>query len=282
MIELFNEAGRNWDEFCENLNLVRDANRYQFWHSLWRLFSKVTPERSTNDGDASQLIRRILWNSSNHGMAKLLYHRYTVPSGLWGEYKTLTKLDELKFKTVGVLDTIGEYQTEPECFCQASQWHQFKERISPGQVVSHARIASVLTSLLPDENLNMQEVTLCSLLKWELGESRCVEASQASQLGSLITRNFLNELNRGDQDQRKEYNELTAFLCDVRFQACDGEFHAAEDLLIKDEGADNRDEPLRAAFAPDDRLLAMTITTGNALEFFKACRSELNAPSRVD
>ena len=196
LIELYDEAGRNWDEFCENLNLVRDANRYQFWHSLWRLFSKVTPERSTNDGDASQLIRRILWNSSNHGMAKLLYHRYTVPSGLWGEYKTLTKLDELKFKTVGVLDTIGEYQTEPECFCQASQWHQFKERISPGQVVSHARIASVLTSLLPDENLNMQEVTLCSLLKWELGESRCVEASQASQLGSLITRNFLNELNR--------------------------------------------------------------------------------------
>ena len=280
LIELYDEAGRNWDEFCENLNLVRDANRYQFWHSLWRLFSKVTPERSTNDGDASQLIRRILWNSSNHGMAKLLYHRYTVPSGLWGEYKTLTKLDELKFKTVGVLDTIGEYQTEPECFCQASQWHQFKERISPGQVVSHARIASVLTSLLPDENLNMQEVTLCSLLKWELGESRCVEASQASQLGSLITRNFLNELNRGDRDQRKEYNELTAFLCDVRFQACDGEFHAAEDLLIKDEGADNRDEPLRAAFAPDDRLLNDDYT-GNALECFKACRSELNAPSQL-
>ena len=280
LIELYDEAGRNWDEFCENLNLVRDANRYQFWHSLWRLFSKVTPERSTNDGDASQLIRRILWNSSNHGMAKLLYHRYTVPSGLWGEYKTLTKLDELKFKTVGVLDTIGEYQTEPECFCQASQWHQFKERISPGQVVSHARIASVLTSLLPDENLNMREVRLCSLLKWELGESRCVEASQASQLGSLITRNFLNELNRGDRDQRKEYNELTAFLCDVRFQAYDGEFHAAEDLLIKDEGADNRDEPLRAAFAPDDRLLNDDYT-GNALEFFIACRSELNAPSQL-
>ena len=213
-------------------------------------------------------------------MAKLLYHRYTVPSGLWGEYKTLTKLDELKFKTVGVLDTIGEYQTEPECFCQASQWHQFKERISPGQVVSHARIASVLTSLLPDENLNMQEVTLCSLLKWELGESRCVEASQASQLGSLITRNFLNELNRGDRDQRKEYNELTAFLCDVRFQACDGEFHAAEDLLIKDEGADNPDEPLRAAFAPDNRLLAGDYN-GNALEFFKASRSELNAPPEL-
>ena len=280
LIELYDEAGRNWDEFCENLNLVRDANRYQFWHSLWRLFSKVTPERSTNDGDASQLIRRILWNSSNHGMAKLLYHRYTVPSGLWGEYKTLTKLDELKFKTVGVLDTIGEYQTEPECFCQASQWHQFKERISPGQVVSHARIASVLTSLLPDENLNMQEVTLCSLLKWELGESRCVEASQAPQLGSLITRNFLNELNRGDRDQRKEYNELTAFLCDVRFQACDGEFHAAEDLLIKDEGADNPDEPLRAAFAPDNRLLAGDYN-GNALEFFKASRSELNAPPEL-
>ena len=280
LIELYDEAGRNWDEFCENLNLVRDANRYQFWHSLWRLFSKVTPERSTNDGDASQLIRRILWNSSNHGMAKLLYHRYTVPSGLWGEYKTLTKLDELKFKTVGVLDTIGEYQTEPECFCQASQWHQFKERISPGQVVSHARIASVLTSLLPDEHLNMQEVTLCSLLKWELGESRCVEASQASQLGSFITWNFLNDLDRGNWEQRSEYRELTTFLRNLRFRAYDGEFHAAQDLLINDGGADNPDEPLCAALAPDNRLLAGDYN-GNALEFFKASRSEPNAPPEL-
>ena len=157
LIELYDEAGRNWDGFCDSLNLVRGASQYQFWHSLWRLFSKVTSERSTNDGDASQLIRRILWNSSNHGMAKLLYHRYTVPSGLWGEYKTLTRRDELKFKTVGVLDTIGENQTEPGCFFQVSRWHQFKERISPGQVISHARIAAVLTSLLPDENLNIQE-----------------------------------------------------------------------------------------------------------------------------
>ena len=50
--------------------------------------------------------------------------------------------------------------------------------------------------------------------------------------------------------------------------------------MIKDEGADNPDEPLRAAFAPDNRLLAGDYN-GNALEFFKACRSELNAPSQL-
>ena len=273
LIELYDEAGRNWDEFCDSLNLVKGASQYQFWHSLWRLFSNVTPERSTNNGDASQLVRRILWNSRNHGMAKLLYHRYTVPSGLWGKYKTLTKLDELKCKTVGALD-------EESVFSHASRWHQFNTQVSPRQVVSHARIASVLTSLLSDEDLDIQEITLCNLLEWELGENRCVDASQASQMGSLITRNFLNELNRGNRDQRNEYDELTAFLSDVRFRANDEEFHAAEDLLIKDEGADNRDEPLRAAFAPDDRLLHDEYT-GNALEFFKACRPELNAPSQL-
>ena len=277
LIELFDEVDRHWEDFCDSLNLVRGASQYQFWHSLWRLFNKVTPESSTTVSDASQLIRRILWDSNSHGMAKLFSHRSAIPSGLWGEYKTLTRLDELKFKTVGVLDTIGENQTEPECFFQVSQWHQFKERISPGQVVSHARIASVLTSLLPDENLNIQEITLCNLLEWELGASRCVDASQASQLGSLITRDFLNKLNGGNRTPRNEYTEIAAFLRDVRFRAYDGGFHVAEDLLIKDEGAGKSDEPLRAAFAPDDRLLNDEYT-GNALEFFRACRSKFNAP----
>ena len=58
-----------------------------------------------------------------------------------------------------------------------------------------------------------------------------MDASQASQLGSLITRDFLNELNRGNLDQRDEYDELTAFLSDVRFRAYDGKFHAAEDFI---------------------------------------------------
>ena len=280
LIELYDEAGRNWDEFCDSLNLVKGTNQYQFWHSLWCLFSKVTSERSTNDGDASQLIRRVLWDSNSHGMAKLFSHRSAIPSGLWGEYKTLTRLDELEFKTVGVLDTIGENQTEPECFFQVSRWHQFKERISPGQVVSHARIASVLTSLLPDESLNIQEITLCNLLEWELGESRCVDASQASRLGTLITREFLNDLNSGNRNQRDEYGELVGLLSNVRFQGNDGVFHIAADLLVKGEGADNPDEPLRAAFAPDNRLLADDYT-GSALKFFKACRSGLNAPPEL-
>ena len=274
LIELFNEADKDWDNFCVKLDLASGADRYQFWLSLWCLFGRGVQEKSANAGEAIQLIQQILWKSREHGMGKLFQHCPAVPSGLWDDYKTLTKVDEIQFKTVGVLDT------DESVFCKACQWPQFRQRILPGHVVSDGKIASVLTSLLPDENLNMQEVTLCSLLKWELGESRCVEASQASQLGSLITRNFLNELNRGDRDQRKEYNELTAFLCDVRFQACDGEFHAAQDLLIKDEGVDNRDEPLRAAFAPDDRLLNDDYT-GNALEFFKACRSELNAPPEL-
>ena len=126
----------------------------------------------------------------------------------------------------------------------------------------------------------MQEVTLCSLLQRELGESHCVDASQASQLGSLITWNFLNDLDRGNWEQRSEYRELTTFLRNLRFRAYDGEFHAAQDLLINDGGADNPDEPLCAALAPDNRLLAGDYN-GNALEFFKASRSEPNAPPEL-
>lgn len=268
LIELFDEASRDWANFCANLDLAVSTDRYEFWHSLWRLFSKVTPERSTNDGDANQLLRQILWKDSGHGMGRLFQQRSAVPSGLWGDYKTLTKQDEIKFKTVGVLDTEA-------VFCQVSHWSQFQQQIEPEYIVSDREITSVMMSLLPDESV--QEIRLRNLVQWELGSSNCVNPEQASQFGSVITREFLNELNRGNSDHRREYNELTAFLSDVRFQAYDGAFHAAQDLLIKDKGADNPDEPLRAAFAPDDRLLADDYT-GSALIFFKACRPRLNAP----
>ena len=134
--------------------------------------------------------------------------------------------------------------------------------------------------LLPDELLNHQDVKLCSLVQWELEPDHFVKPSQASQLGALITREFLDELNRGDQKQRSEHTELVELLQGLRFQGRDGKYHIAVDLLITREEADNADEPLRAAFAPEDRLLADHYT-GSALEFFKACRSELSAPAQL-
>ena len=271
LIECFDEANRDWHDFCHHLNLARGTDRYQFWDSLWHLFGRGIREKSTNAVEANELIQQILWKSSEHGMSKLLSHRAAVPSGLWGDYMTLTKLDQIQFQTVGVLDT------DESVFCKVSQWPQFNTQISPGQVVSHGQIASVLASLLLNENLNMQEVTLCSLLRRELGESHCVDASQASQLGSLIAREFLNDLDRGNQNQRNEYTELVDFLSNIRFQGSDGQFHDAANLLMRE---DNTDELLRAAFAPADRLIADDYS-GSGLEFFKACRLRLNAPPEL-
>ena len=84
LIELFNEADRDWDNFCVKLDLARGADRYQFWLSLWCLFGRGVQEESANAGEAIQLIQQILWKSREHGMSKLLSHRAAVPSGLWG------------------------------------------------------------------------------------------------------------------------------------------------------------------------------------------------------
>ena len=273
LIELFDESKRDWDNFCDHLNLAKGAEHYQFWGSLWNLFARGILEKSATAEEAGQLIRQILWKSRNHGMGKLLCHRPAVPSGLWGDYKTLVQADQVQFKTVGVLDT-------ESVFCHASQWPQFQKRIQPGQVVSEGQVASVLMRLLPDELLNHQDVKLCSLVQWELEPDHFVKPSQASQLGALITREFLDELNRGDQKQRSEHTELVELLQGLRFQGRDGKYHIAVDLLITREEADNADEPLRAAFAPEDRLLTDDYT-GVALEFFKACRSELSAPAQL-
>lgn len=271
LIELFDEADRHWNDFCANLGLAADTDGYEFWHSLWRLFSKVTQERSMNHEDANQLLHQILWKDSEHGMGRLFQQRPAVPSGLWGDYKTLTKRDEIKFKTVGVLDT-------ELVFCQTSQWSQFQQQIEPGHVVSDKKIASVMVSLLPNESA--QELRLRDLVQWELGSSYCVNPEQASQFGSLITREFLHDLHKGNQDQRNEYDELVDLLSNIRFLGRDGACHAAVDLLVKGEGADNPDEPLRAAFAPNERLLA-DVYSGSALGFFKACRQELRAPAQL-
>ena len=273
LIELFDESKRDWDNFCDHLNLARGTEPYPFWGSLWELLARGIQEQAMNTGEAGQLIRQTLWNSRNHGMGKLLYSRPAMPSGLWGDYKTLAQADQVQFKTVGVLDT-------ESVFCHASQWPQFQQRIQPGQVVSEGQVASVITRLLPDELLNHQDVKLCSLVQWELEPDHFVKPSQASQLGALITREFLDELNRGDQKQRSEHTELVELLKGLRFQGRDGKYHIAVDLLITAENADNPDEPLRAAFAPEDRLLADHYT-GSALEFFKACRSELSAPAQL-
>ena len=273
LIELFDEASRDWDNFCDHLNLARGTEPYPFWGSLWELLARGIQEQAMNTGEAGQLIRQTLWNSRNHGMGKLLYSRPAMPSGLWGDYKTLVQADQVQFKTVGVLDT-------ESVFCHASQWPQFQQRIQPGQVVSEGQVASVITRLLPDELLNHQDVKLCSLVQWELEPDHFVKPSQASQLGALITREFLDELNRGDQKQRSEHTELVELLKGLRFQGRDGKYHIAVDLLITAENADNPDEPLRAAFAPADRLLTDDYT-GVALEFFKACRSELSAPAQL-
>ena len=273
LIELFDASKRDWDNFCDNLNLAKGTAPYQFWGSLWSLFTGGIQEKSVHTGEGGELIRHILWKSRNHGMGKLLCHRPAVPSGLWGDYKTLVQADQVQFKTVGVLDT-------ESVFCHASQWPQFQKRIQPGQVVSEGQVASVLMRLLPDELLNHQDVKLCSLVEWELEPNHFVKPSQASQLGALITRGFLDELNRGDQKQRSEHTELVELLKGLRFQGRDGKYHIAVDLLITAENADNPDEPLRAAFAPADRLLTDDYT-GVALEFFKACRSELSAPAQL-
>ena len=46
LIELFDEASRDWDNFCDHLNLAKGTEPYQFWGSLWSLFAGGIQEKS--------------------------------------------------------------------------------------------------------------------------------------------------------------------------------------------------------------------------------------------
>ena len=98
----------------------------------------------------------------------------------------------------------------------------------------------------------------------------------ANQLGSLVTPEYLNSLERAEQEEIRE--SVKGFY----FRARDGKYHASRDLVIAcDDGGETKmaDEPLRAQFAPDDRVLS-TDYVGPALLFFRACRQQLVAPAR--
>ncbi|MBI1924752.1 hypothetical protein HYR99_10915 [Candidatus Poribacteria bacterium] len=273
LIESFS-ASKDWAQFCEALNLARDTSSYDFWESLWDLLGVNFQKKvSQSTEEAARLVSRVLWKDRFHGMGKLLFNCPTLPSGLWGDYKALTQADRVRFKAVETLDTEA-------VFCAVSQWQSFRQQVPIGAIVSDKCVHSMLRNLLGNEVTNCQSLNLRQVLNWEIDASRCVDAPQASRLGAVITPKFLSELKDGTQSQKDEHKNLVEFLKEIQFRGQDGKFHPGSELLINIDNVGNPDEPPRARFAPPDRILASSYT-GDALQFFNACRDELSAPAEL-
>jgi hypothetical protein len=260
----------DWPAARQQLALAPGMVPYAFWESLWgvlgvRFASKCAKGDSTVVGE---LARAMLWDSEGSGLRSFYTECPALPTGLWGEYLTVTRLDSLTYRAAGALD-------KQEVFEQAAKWPEFQKKVNLGQICSDSAVGKSLAGLgvLPEAVVS---VNLATAVEWEVGDRNHADSDKASLLGALVTKKFKDDLAEKHPDEHKE---LTTFLRDIKFRAEDGSWHRPAELLVPGAlaaaGAET-DESLRAAFAPPERRLGPAYT-GQALEFFRACRERFEA-----
>jgi hypothetical protein len=265
-------AEQNWEAIRAELDVAQELEAYRFWQGLWQVlgvqFAQACPKG--DDSVFACLARRMLWHSEADG----LYHFYetcpAMPTGLPGDYRALTRIPDLHHTAIGALDR------EP-VFEIVSGWPTFRKKVSVGRICSNNRVASTL-DWLGVRKQKTEPVYLANAVEWELGHNHRADPELAARLGLLIAPEFLRDLLGGKPGERdeQEHKALNALLADVQFQAADGSWHKTTQLVVAAEGRVGPEETQRAAFAPGESRLN-TAYTGDALAFFIACRSGLEA-----
>lgn len=295
LCQLFAEAEAQWPTFQQALNLAQDATPYQFWESLWGLggdgfYQQIhrglpTPseqEQSEQKSSPVALLHDMLWGTAQlpHGLGRLITEQPALPSHLPGRYKKLTSTGQVRFATTGVLESGLVLDNETKnIFANIAAWPAFKDRVQPGEIINGG-VKRTLSDLLPG-NLKCEDVSLSRVVGWELttaDKENRVAPETAGRLGQLITPQFMNDLERKASLDYEALRGDRGPLREARFRATDEKHHPARELLLFADDTDNSepDEQLRAAFAPDSRVLAGDYK-GEALQFFKACRQQLLA-----
>lgn len=259
---LASRAELDWQGLVADFGLAAGAEPYDFWDALWSLFGAGLTRRG-EESEARRLIRRVLWGHPESGMAALVDRRQVLPSGLSGPYRQLTRPDHVTWSTRGVLDE------RPEVFKGVSRWSSFQERTAPGSLVSRG-VAATLRALAPTPP-TVGPVTLADAVTWEAGANGLLDPGRASAVGSVLTRDMLDALRTGTTDEQEEYEALRTALGRLRFASKAGSSGAPASLLVSTDEADEADEPMRARFAPPDRVLSPAYR-GTALALFKLCR----------
>ncbi len=273
LIEMLESASHDWSQFCNSLGLAENTPPYQLWYSLWNLMSEGIPNDSRSE---TELLKRIFWGNGC-GMT-LLLQKQCLPTGLPENYQRLTHPINVVHMAQGIIDEKAE-----KILPKVSKWDNFRLRVRPGNIISHSRVGLAMKRLRPRRYLKWKSLKLKDIIEWELGNSKQVSDKKADRLGTVITRCFLDELERKNDSSRREIGELREVLKSLHFNAQVDGYQTVKDILAIDKKADredDREESLRAAFAPEDRVLNSDYKS-SGISFFKACRSQMNAPSEV-
>jgi hypothetical protein len=268
LLELWGISESGWQSFRESLGLGPAVDPYSFWESLWGVLAGAFRRRTTEEENpAAGLLRCVLWGHPERGARRLFGCEAALPSELPpGSYRRLTSVEQVRWFTAG-------WMNRPGIFPAVSAWPSFRQHIPEGAILSGPRWQEV--RLLLDPAGTVEPLTLTRAVGWELG--RVVEPEQAIRLGQLIGPPFRRELEQPPVGEE----ELPGLLRGVLFQACDGNWYRPGELLLGGEISPDTEERRRAAFAPDERLLAESYTVPQpdgarpGVAFFLACREQI-------
>jgi len=266
LCDLFDASHRDWGDLKGVLRLGADVDPIDLWESLWRILG---PPLLNREGSSADLVRRMLWDRPDLGMSRLYGERDALPSGLPGDYRTLTRLGRVTHATGGLL-------ADKSVFSEVASWPGFRGVLGPGTMIAD-EVHQGLRSLMAGSPPSCPAITLTSALRDEVGREGEVGPELAARLGQVIHPEFLRPSRHGRQEEDRI--KLLDVVKTLRFRARDGQWRHAVDLLI--DALDTAEESLRARFAPDDRVLAPDYR-GAGLEFFRACRPGQQMRAGVD
>lgn len=271
---LWRLASKDWQTVRGALGLTDGTSQYELWASLWQVVGDHFVRKCRRDdvGPAAELSRQMLWELNSGAMRQFYQVCAALPTGLWEQHRTLTCLQDLRYSASGVLD-------REDAFAVVASWPQFKERVRAGSISSDARVMSTLQGLGMVVT-NAEPLHLTTVVEWEVGPDGHADAERAARLGQLITPSFLKSLKDGKPEaptyrDEREHKAIAELLERTEFQAQDGSWHRPGKLVVAVPSQSiDKDETLRAAFAPRESLLHSSYA-GSALDFFLAARSGL-------
>jgi hypothetical protein len=276
---LWQESHKDWPAVKTRTGLALTLTGDEFWHSLWNLFGPhfVKCRSRHVESSVTRFVHEMLWLSESSGYWRFLTECDALPSGLWGDYRRLTRLSQVRHVATGALD-------REEVFCHTARWPSLSNHVQPGSMISESSVGRALKSLncLPQST---EPVFLASAVDWQLGPQKLVPPDQAEVLGALVSPAFMDALKDGSDGTRdvREHEALRKLFDDVQFQAQDGSWHHSAVLLIlraPPVPGEPNEESLRAAFAPRDCRLHSAYV-GAALDFFLACRKRFEADTNL-
>jgi hypothetical protein len=265
LLDMFNHSLDQWPQFCKNIGLIEeDTSHYQFWKSVWIIFGQ---EFSLSGSQQKTILQRLLWHH-NCGMAFFLKNSKVLPTCLTEDFECLTHLNDIRYCVKGFLDK------KPDIFKEISKWDVFDQRsLKPGELVSYDRVGKPLMDLFPD-SWKIESLELKRIIEWHFDNNHYrIDSVLANTFGNVITRKFLDRM---EKETPKELEALKQLLESIEFKSIDGNYSYARKLIVL---GSEEEETMRACFAPDHCVLHSDYKE-EAIDFFKACRSQMTANSR--